>query len=101
GLALLGRLVDPPLHVALDGRDHLIGDAELLEPLAVGLDRVALLPLLELALGAILRRVGARMPAVAVGDAFDQRRPAAGARLPIGRPRRGVERVARGGAPAG
>ena len=51
------------------------------KPLAVDLDRVALLPAVELALGAILGGVGARVAAVAVGQALDQRRAAARARL--------------------
>ena len=64
-----------------------------LQPLAIDLDRVALLPALELALGAILGRVGARMAAVAIGQALDQRRPVAGARLVEGRLRGAIDHV--------
>src|SRR5262249_59653282 len=83
-LAFLGRLVDAALDVGFDRRDHRFADAELPQPLAIDLDRIALLPLVELALGAILRRVGARVAAVAVGHALDQPRPAACARLGAG-----------------
>ena len=81
------------LHVGLDGRDGAFRDAELLEARAVDLDGAALLPAVELALGAVLGGVGAGVAAVAVGQALDQRRPAAGARLLVGRRRRAVDRV--------
>ena len=68
-------------------------DAELQQPLAIDLDRIALLPALELALGPIFRRVGARMAAVAIGHAFDQRGPVAGARLVVGRLRGAIDHV--------
>ena len=63
------------------------------KPLAVDLDRVALFPFLQLALGAILGRIGARVAAVAIGQALDQRRAAAGARLVEGLFRRAIDHV--------
>ena len=63
------------------------------QPLLVDLDRIALLPAVELAFRPVLGRVGALMAAVAVGHAFDQRRPAAGARLVVGRLRRAIDHV--------
>src|SRR5262249_37890758 len=77
GLALLRRLIDTAPHVGLDRCDRLLADAELPQPLAIKLDRIALLPLLEFALGAIFRGLGARMAAVAIGHALDQRGAAA------------------------
>src|SRR5438132_567006 len=71
-------------HVRIDRRDHLLADAELPQPLAIKLDRIALLPLLELALGAVFRRIGARVAAVAIGHALDERGAAARARFGIG-----------------
>ncbi len=79
--------------VALDLRDHVLADAELLQPLAIDLDRIALLPFLELALRPVLRRVGARVAAVPVGHALDQRRAVAGARLGVGVARRAIDHV--------
>ncbi len=61
-----------------------LADTELFEPLAIELDRIALLPLFQLALGPVFGRVGARVAAVPIGHAFDQRRPAARARLVVG-----------------
>src|SRR6202030_1244479 len=62
-----------------------VGDAELLEPLTIDFDRIALLPFFKFALGAIFGRVGARMAAVPIGHALDQRRAVAGARFLVSR----------------
>ena len=50
------------------------------EPRAIQVDRIALQPFLELAFGPIFAGIGARVPAVAIGHRFDQRRAAAFAR---------------------
>ncbi len=50
------------------------------EALAIDLDRVVFLPLFELAVGTIFGRVGARVAAVAIGQALDQRGALAGPR---------------------
>src|SRR5271170_6829788 len=81
GFALFGRVVDLAFHVGLDADDDVLADAESFKPLAIDFDRIALLPLFQFALGTVFGRVGARMAAVAVGHAFDERWAAAGARL--------------------
>src|SRR5207245_10736637 len=85
--------IDNALYIGLDRRDGALRNAELPEPLAVEPDRIALLPFLELALGTIFGRIGARVPAVAVGQAFNERRPAAGTRLLVSRHGGAVNRV--------
>ena len=63
-------------------------------PLAIDVDRVlVLLPALELALRPVGAGVGARVAAVAIGQALDQRRAVAGARLGEGRLRGAVDLV--------
>ncbi len=52
-------------------------------------NRIAGQPLFELAVGAILRRIGTRVANLAVGQGLDQRRPPAGPRP--------LDRLARGG----
>src|SRR5215472_2232150 len=79
-LALLGRLIDLAAYLRIDRLDRVFLDAELQQPLAVDFDRIALEPGLELALGPIGPRIRARVPAVAIGEAFDQRRAITGAR---------------------
>src|SRR5580700_11084118 len=80
-LAFLGRVIDLLLHVGVDAGDDVIGDAELLEPLTIDFDRIALRPFFQFARGAIFGRVSARMAAVAIGHALDQRWAVAGTRF--------------------
>jgi len=54
-----------PAHVRLDACDGVLGHAELLQAGAIKRDRSVSLPSLKLAVGAIFRRIGAGMPAVA------------------------------------
>ena len=76
-----------------DALDRSGGDAEIEEALAVGLDRIALHPGFELAGRAVFRGVGARMAAVAIGHALDQRGALAGAGAAIGRARGAIDDV--------
>src|SRR5581483_7895757 len=93
GLAGLGGVVDDLAHTGLDAGNHIFLHAELQQPLAVDLDRIAQLPAVELALGAIFRRIGARVAAVAIREAFDQRWSAAGTRLVESGARGAIDRV--------
>src|SRR5690606_16946548 len=76
----LRRLVDLGLRFLVDAVQLGLADAHLQEPLAVTRNRVFLEPFLNLFVGAVLARVGARMAAVAVGLRLDEARAAALAR---------------------
>src|ERR1044072_3345595 len=86
-----GGRVDLGLHLALEGQAGLV--AEAVERGGEQVERVAMLPALQLALGAISRRVGARVALVAVGLHLQQRRALAGAGARDRRGDRVVDRV--------
>ena len=81
----LDRLVDGRDGLLVELLEVFLGDHALVDQ-AVGerLDRVALTPLLDLFLGAVLLRVGHRVAAVAVGHRLDQLRTAVLARAAKG-----------------
>ena len=69
-----------PGGLLLDRRERLLGGAECGQPRPVGRDRVAPVPGLDLARRPVLRRIGPRVAAMAIGERLDQRGPAAAAR---------------------
>jgi hypothetical protein len=93
GLATLGGVVDLLAHLGVDAGDCLLAHAKLLEPFAVDLDRIALLPALQLTLRPVLGGIGARMATMAIGQTFDQRRPLACTGLRKGFLRLAIDRV--------
>src|SRR5918999_4566801 len=75
GERVLDRAVHPVVDLRVLRREVVLVESQVQEPRAGQVERVACEPALDLLRGAVLRRVGLRVPVVAVGLTFEQGGP--------------------------